>query len=235
MLVVLGPNCTVQVADVSVMPQPLPGSDFGEGLDDLAHQLGRRGGHRRTTQLPADDRSYWARLGCSISCQAMVGTPTGAVDLLALDELAWASLGLPICPPSHHDLGALRKKSGRAHDRKASRSRGRTAPTEAFGALRQVGIGARAPPRRGRREVARPTPRPRRRCSTACCDACRARLWAFPPSCPTYRGIVASSSGPSGTVDISPAGRLVPVAGPCRARLPRPLHDRMRQLVLVGG
>ena len=56
------------------MPQPLPGCDFGKVSTILRTSSGADGAPPYDT-FSSEERSYFARAGCSINCHAIVGTP----------------------------------------------------------------------------------------------------------------------------------------------------------------
>ena len=154
------------------MPQPLPGCDFGKVSFDLAHQLRRRRRAAVGRRSPATrGRSSRAR-GCSISCQAMVGTPPVPV-IFSRSISCSAQLRVPVA--HHHELAAAGDRAGSA--RRSSRSRGRTAPTAGSSAAGRCGSGAGSGSPR-RRKVARRRMRPAMMFEQACCAGCRARPWA---------------------------------------------------------
>src|SRR5580704_1503051 len=60
------------------MPQPLPGADLGQFSLICLTSSGADGAPPYETDS-RDERSYLRRLGCSRSCQAIVGTPPAAL------------------------------------------------------------------------------------------------------------------------------------------------------------
>src|SRR5437588_9443968 len=69
----------VKLADVSVIPQPVP--DFAEGKTCLMRRTSSPAAGAPPYEIDSsEDRSYFFKAGCSTSCQAIVGTPPALVQ-----------------------------------------------------------------------------------------------------------------------------------------------------------
>ena len=126
------------------MPQPLPGEAFGQISLILRTSSGADGRAAIGHGLDRRQVVLGPRLGCSMICQAMVGTPPIWVRLLVLDQLHGLARD-----PTCGSWPAWRRRTARGSARRSSPWRGRTAPRSATPFCGSLGSGwGGASPRR---------------------------------------------------------------------------------------